>query len=155
MKYVLLALLSLSPMFARAASAPANFSGNWEFDPSRSKNVGMMAQASINTTIIQSNLQIVVDDKSVFNGQTDNQHTVYDLRGKPVNNTSMMAGAATTLSHWDGRRLITEWQSAGAIAGTVNKRIEIRYLSADGKTMYVESARASQDPMVIVFTKAR
>ena len=155
MKYTLQVLLFLATTLATAANAPANFSGNWKFDPSQSKNGGMMAQGSIDTTITQSNFQIVVDDKSLFNGQTDNQHTVYDLRGKPVNNTSMMVGAATTRSHWEERRLITEWQSAGAIAGTVNKRIETRYLAPDGKTMYVVSARPSQDPMVIVFTKAR
>jgi hypothetical protein len=57
-----------------------------------------------------------VDDTSVFNGQTDTQHTVYDLTGKPVTNTSMMAGQATTRSHWAAKRLITEWESPGAIA---------------------------------------
>lgn len=155
MKYVSLALLSLATTLATAANAPAKFSGNWKFDPSQSKNVGMMAQGSIDTVVTQSKFQVAVDDTSLFNGQKDTQHTVYDLRGKPVANTSMMAGAATTRSHWQGGHRITEWQSAGAIAGTVNKRIETRYLSADGKTMYVESARQGQDPMVIVFTKAR
>lgn len=49
--------------------------------------------------------------------------------------------------------MITDWESPGAIAGTVVKRIETRYLSPDGKTMYVESARPGKDPMIIVFTK--
>lgn len=136
-----------------AASAPANLSGKWTFDPAHSKNVGMMAQGKIQTTVKQSKLELVVDDYSVFNGQSDTQHTVYDLTGKPVTNTSMMAGQATTKSHWEGTRLVTDWESAGAIAGTVVKRIETRYLSPDGKTMYVESARNGKDPMIIVFTK--
>jgi hypothetical protein len=155
MKHTLLVLVLLATTLATAASAPTSFAGSWKFDLSQSKNVGMMAQGNIDTTIIQTKFQIVVDDNSLFNGQTDNQHTVYDLSGKPVSNISMMAGAATTRSHWDGRRLITEWQSAGAIAGTMSKRIEARYLAPDGKTMYVESARPGQDPMVIVFTKVR
>jgi hypothetical protein len=139
---------------AYAASAPANFSGNWAFDPAQSKNVGMMAQGKIHTTVSQTKLKIVVDDNSEFNGQKDTQHTIYDLTGKPVTNTSMMAGQATTRSHWKRTRLITEWESSGAIAGTTVKRTETRYLSHDGKTMYVESARSGKDPMVIVFTRA-
>jgi len=95
----------------------------------------------------------VVDDNSEFNGQKDTQHTVYDLTGKPTTNFSMMAGQATTRSHWEGTRLISDWESLGAIAGTTVKRIETRYLSPDGKTMYVESARPGKDPMIIVFTK--
>lgn len=139
--------------FACAASAPANFSGNWAFDPAQSKNVGMMAQGKIQTTVSQTKLKIVVDDNSEFNGQKDTQHTVYDLTGKPITNTSMMAGRATTRSHWEGTRLISNWECPGAIAGTVVKRIETRYLSPDGKTMYVESARSGKDPMIIAFTK--
>jgi hypothetical protein len=140
---------------AYAASVPANFSGNWAFDPAQSKNVGMMAQGKIHTTVVQTKFTIVVDDNSEFNGQKDMQHTVYDLTGKAVTNTSMMAGQATTRSHWDGTRLITDWESPGAIAGTMAKRTEMRYLSPDGKTMYVESARSGKDPMVIVFTRGK
>jgi hypothetical protein len=136
-----------------AASAQVNFSGNWTFDPAQSKNVGMMAGAKIQTTVTQSKARVVVDDNSVFNGQTDTQHTVYDLIGKPVTNTLTMAGQATARSHWDGARLITDWESPGAIAGTMVKRIETRYLSADGKTMYLQSVRPGKDPMIMVFTK--
>ena len=147
--FVLLVLAALS----YASSAPVNFSGNWAFDPAQSKNVGMMAQGKIHTTVVQTKVRIVVDDNSEFNGQKDAQHTVYDLTGKPVTNTSMMAGQATTRSHWEGTQLITDWESPGAIAGTLVKRTETRYLSPDGKTMYVESARSGKDPMIIVFAK--
>jgi hypothetical protein len=146
-------VLLLCAGMAYAASVPANFSGNWIFNPAQSKNVGMMAQGKIQTTVSQTKFTIVVDDNSDFRRQKDTQHTVYDLTGKAVTNISMMVGQATTRSHWEGARLITDWQSAGAIAGTVTKRVETRYLSADGKTMYVESGRPGKDPMVIVFTK--
>jgi hypothetical protein len=152
-KSIVTMLLFLSALVVQAASAPANFAGNWTFDSAQSKNVGMMGQAKIQTTVTQSKTELVVADNSVFNGQVDNQHTTYDLTGRPVTNTSTMAGQATTRSHWEGARLITEWNSAGAIAGTTTTRIETRYLSADGKTMYVESARPGKDPMLMVFTK--
>lgn len=138
---------------AHGAMAQADFSGKWSFAPTRSTNVGMMAQGKIQTVIIQSQSQLEVDDSSEFNGHTDTQRTIYDLRGKPILNTSMMAGQATTRSHWEGARLITEWQSAGAIAGSIVKRIETRYLSPDGKTMFLESGRPGSDPMIIVFTR--
>jgi hypothetical protein len=145
-------LLFLAGM-AYAASAPAKFSGNWTFDAAQSRNVRMMAQGKIHTTVSQTKLKIVVDDNSEFNSQKDTQHAVYDLTGKPINNSSMMTGQATTRSHWEGARLITDWESPGAIAGTMVTRTETRYLSPDGKTMYVESARSGKDPMIIVFTR--
>jgi hypothetical protein len=146
-------LLFLAAVVAYAASTMANFSGNWTFAPAQSKNVGMMAQGTIQTAITQSKLQLVVNDNSVFNGEKDTQHTVYDLTGKPVTNTSIMAGQATTRSHWEGKQLVTEWESPGAIAGTVTRRTEKRYLSADGTTMFVESARAGKDAILMVFLK--
>lgn len=152
-KRVMALLVFLTAVAAYAASAPANFSGNWTFTPAQSKNVGMMAQGTIQTVIAQTKLQLVMNDNSVFNGQKDTQRTVYDLTGKPVTNTSMMVGLATTRSHWEGTHLVTEWESAGAIAGTVTKRTETRYLSADGNTMFVESARAGKDAILMVFLK--
>lgn len=154
-KTIMTLLVYLTAVFAYAAPAPANFSGTWTFTPGQSKNVGMMAQGTIQSVITQSKIQLVVDDNSVFNGHKDTQHTVYDLTGKPATNTSMMAGQATTRSHWEGSKLITEWESAGAIAGTITKRTEKRYLSADGNTMFVESARASKDTILMVFSKGK
>jgi hypothetical protein len=155
MKKVLVSLIVfLTASVFSAAASPVSFAGKWVFDPAQSKNVGMMAGGTIQTSIKQSGSEVVVDDHSLFNGQADDQHTVYDLTGKPVENSSMMAAHATTRSHWEGSRLVTEWESPGAIAGTTTKRIETRYLSSDGKTMYLESARSGKDPMVIVFTRA-
>jgi hypothetical protein len=152
-KRIMTLLVFLTAVVAYAASAPTNFSGTWTFTPAQSKNVGTMAQETIQTVVTQSKLQLVVDDNSVFNGQKDSQHTVYDLTGKPVTNMSTIAGQATIRSHWEGAQLVTEWESAGAIAGTLTKRTEKRYVSADDKSMFVESARAGKDAMIMVFSK--
>ncbi len=152
--YLAIAILALSATVL-AAAAPTDFSGMWKFDAAQSRNVGMMAQGKITTVITQSKTQIVVDDTSDFSGQTDQQHTVYDLAGMATANTLLMAGPATARSHWEGTRLVTEWESAGSIAGTTLKRTEIRYLSADGGTMYVESSRPGKEPMVMVFTREK
>ncbi|KAA6465321.1 hypothetical protein DYQ86_05105 [Acidobacteria bacterium AB60] len=156
MKSTYLAMAVLGTAVATmAATPPTDFSGIWEFDAAQSKNVGMMGQAKITTTITQSKTEVIVDDASVFNGEAGQQHTVYDLEGKPTPNTLVMAGPATARSHWDGTRLVTEWESAGSIAGTTVKRTETRYLSADGRTMFVESSRAGREPMVMVFDREK
>jgi hypothetical protein len=153
LKTMLTFLILSAASVVHATAAPVDFSGSWTFTPAQSKNVGMMAQGKIQTVIAQTKVQIAVDDNSVFNGQKDTQHTVYDLTGKPAANISMMAGRVTTSSHWEGKQLITEWESAGSIAGTVTKRTEKRYLSADGGTMFVESSRSGKDPILMVFLK--
>lgn len=152
-----MAILTVAGMavIAPALSAQANMAGKWSFQPAQSRNVGMMSSMKIETTVIQTAQEMTVDDASEFNGQKDTQHTVYDLEGKPVSNSPIMGGTATTRSHWEGARLITEWESPGSIAGRTVKRTETRYLSPDGKTMYVESSRPGQDPMVMVFTRDR
>jgi hypothetical protein len=140
---------------AGAASQSNTLAGQWSYDPAQSKNVGMMATMKIHTIIVQSPSELTVDDYSEFNGQKDKQHTVYDLSGKAARNTPIMGGTAATRSRWEDARLITEWESPGSIAGTKVKRTEMRYVSPDGGTMYVESSRPGQDPMVMVFTRDR
>jgi len=142
-------------LFAGGGTQLPQFSGQWTFEPVQSRNVGMMGGMKIHTTVVQTSSDLTVDDDSDFSGQKDTQHTVYDLTGKPVSNTPIMGGTATTTSHWDGDKLVTEWESAGSIAGTTVKRIETRYLSSDGTTMYVESSRSGQEPIVMVFTRDR
>jgi len=48
---------------------------------------------------------------------------------------------------------VTTWESEGVVAGTKVVRTEMRYLSDDGKTLFLESARAGEEPMVIAFDR--
>jgi hypothetical protein len=150
-RFLLVAALSL---IATSAVAAPNFSGRWTFDPGKSRNVGMMAQASVVSTIEQTATTLTVDDHSVFAGAAMDDHTVYDLTGAPATNVSKMSGTGTTRSKWDGARLVTEWDSAGAIAGSTNIRIETRMLSSDGQTMLVESRKADKPAVVMAFDRA-
>ena len=144
-----------SAMVAAAATQQPSFAGRWTFDPGQSREVGMMSAMKIHTLVTQNANELIVDDISDFNGQTDTQHIVYDLEGKSVPNHPIMGGTAMTRSHWESSRLVTEWESPGSIAGTAVKRTEVRYLSADGSTMFIESSRSNQKPMVMVFTRDR
>lgn len=151
-RLILAAMLALA---SQTATAATDFSGRWNFDPGKSQNVGMMAQATVVSTIAQSGTRLTVDDHSVFGGRTLDDHTIYDLTGAPAQNVSKMSGTGTTQSTWDGNRLVTRWNNEGAIPGSTVVRVETRYLSADGQTMFVESSRTGKAVIVMAFDRAQ
>jgi len=148
-----IALLLLSVAFLATAANPPDFSGTWVFNPGKSKNIGMMASAEYTSTITQSAKVLTVSDTTVFSGQKQTHETRYDLSGATVPNDSPMGEKSQTSSHWSGNKLVTSWESDGAVAGTKVVRTETRYLSDDGKTLFLESARAGKEPMVVVFDR--
>jgi hypothetical protein len=143
----------LAVAFAAAAANPPDFSGTWVFNAGKSKNIGMMASAEYTSTITQTAKVLTVSDTTVFSGQKQTHETRYDLTGATVPNDSPMGEKSQTSSHWAGNKLVTTWETEGAVAGTKVVRTETRYLSDDGKTLFLESARAGKEPMVIVFEK--
>lgn len=151
------AVVIVAVFFAFARSTPAantpDFSGKWVFNAAKSKNIGMMAGAEYTSTIKQTDKLLTVEDDTVFNGQKQSHETRYDLSGATVPNDSPMGEKARTTSKWEGNKLVTSWETDGAIAGTKVVRTEARYLSEDGKTLFLESARVGKEPMVIVFDR--
>lgn len=155
MKSRLFALICLAPVLAFAATRP-DFEGSWEFNAAKSTNVGMMTQVKMTQTIQQTDSSLEVLSHSTFQGSDQDLKTYYDLTGKPVANDSPMAGPSETISKWDGDKLVTRWTSRSAVAGGEKVvRIETRAVSADGKTMTIESVRGSNAPVVMVFDKKR
>ena len=148
-----IAVLFFAVAFATAAANPPDFSGTWVFNAGKSKNIGMMASAEYTSTITQSEKVLTVSDTTVFSGQRQTHETRYDLTGATVPNDSPMGDKSQTSSHWSGNKLVTSWESDGAVAGTKVVRTETRYLSDDGKTLFLESGRAGKEPMVIVFDR--
>jgi hypothetical protein len=148
-----IALLFLTLAFAVVAANPPDFSGTWVFNAAKSKNIGMMASAEYTSTITQTPKVLTVDDVTVFSGQKQTHETRYDLTGAIVPNDSPMGDKSLTSSRWAGNKLVTSWESEGAVAGTKVVRTETRYLSDGGKTLFLESARAGKEPMVIVFDR--
>ena len=146
-------LLFLMVAFTAVAANPPDFSGTWVFNAGKSKNIGMMAGAEYTSTITQTAKVLTVSDATVFSGQQQTHETRYDLTGATVPNDSPMGDKSQTSSHWSGNKLLTSWESDGAVAGTKVVRTETRYLSDDGKTLFLESARSGKEPMVIVFDR--
>ena len=153
MKLQWLGILFLQAALPAFAGTPADFSGVWEFNAAKSQNIGMMAQMKMTVTIHQSDSALDFDSHSTLQGQDYDTKTHYDLAGKPVSNEAPMSGVNETVSKWDGKKLVTTWTGQGAVAGSKVVRTETRTLSADGKTMTVESARGNNPPLVMVFEK--
>jgi len=146
-------LLSVSLTVIARGQAPPNFSGTWTFNPARSQNIGMMASMEDTVTIVQAPAQLTVTDHSRMQGQDSTRTVRLDLTGKPVTNAGPMGDQNETIAKWSDRKLVVTWTADGAVAGTKVVRIETRSLSADGKTMTVESVRGSNAPVVMVFDK--
>jgi len=131
-----------------------DFSGAWQFNAEKSKNIGMMAQMKMEQTVQQSNSSLDITTHTKFQGREEESKTHLDLTGKPATNESPMGGPSETVTKWDGGKLVSLWTSESAVAGGPKVvRTETRSLSADGKTMTVESVRGSNPAVVMVFEK--
>ena len=149
----MIVFLCVTAVLAIAAERP-NFSGSWQFNPEKSKNVGMMSQMKMVQAIEQSEAALVVTTHATLQGKDDDSRTQYDLTGKPATNESPMGGPAETVTKWQGGKLVTTWTSESAVAGGPKVVCtETRSLSPDGKTMTVESVRGSNPAPVMVFEK--
>lgn len=136
------------------AQKATNFSGSWQFNPEKSKNVGMMGQMKMALTVQQSDSSLDITARTTFQGRDEDSTVHYDLTGKPVENELPMGGPSETVSKWDGSKLVTTWTGESAVAGGPKVvRTETRSLSADGKTMTVESVRGSNPSVVMIFDK--
>jgi hypothetical protein len=133
--------------------AQQNFAGKWELNPSSSKNIGMMAQMKLASTIQQTSEELIISNVSVFNGQEQTNELRFNLKAKPVSNKNPMEATAETVTKWDGNRLVTTWTSPGSVAGSQSVRTETRSLSADGRTMTVESVRGKAPAMLMVYDR--
>lgn len=150
---LLVPVMCLVALTALAAKHP-DFSGSWQLNPDKSKNIGMMSQMAMTQTIELTDKSLDVTTRTNFQGRDEDSKTHFDLTGKPVTNESPMAGPSQTVSKWDDAKLVTTWTSESAVAGGAKVvRTETLSLSPDGKTMTLESVRGSHSPIVMVFDR--
>jgi hypothetical protein len=153
MKLKLLITVLLLTVVAVAEKHP-DFSGSWQLNAEKSKNLGMMSQMDMTLLVEQSPAALDVTTHTIFQGQASDNKTHYDLTGKPVQNELPMSGVNETLSKWSDDKLLTTWSGQSAVAGGPKVvRLEKRSLSPDKKTMTVESTRGSSPAIVMVFEK--
>ncbi|HVA64347.1 MAG TPA: hypothetical protein VNF74_11530 [Terriglobales bacterium] len=137
-------------LLATAWAAAPNFAGTWVLNPSKCRNLGMMAGMADTLTIEQTPSALVLRDAAVFNGSKMASTTRFDLNGKDVPNRTPTGDPAQTASRWKGAELDTVWTIAGSIQGSTHRRLERRYLSADGRTLTEVSQTSASDPKPIV-----
>src|SRR5258708_19828213 len=114
------------------AQKHSDFSGAWQFNPEKSKNVGMMSQMKMTQTIEQSDSALDTTTHATYQGRDEDSKTHYDLTGKAATNESPMGGPGETISRWDGSKLMTTWTSESAVAGGPKVvRTETRSFSPD------------------------
>ena len=142
-------MLSLSSL----AAGPTDFSGTWELNTDKGQNLGMVKAVDETDVVTQSAEKLVIDITSKFMLKTSKRQVSYDLSGKPVPNEGAMGDKAQTVAKWADGKLVVTWTSEGAVAGSSTVKTETRWLSADGKEMSVETARANKPAMVLVYDK--
>jgi hypothetical protein len=130
-----------------------SFAGKWVLNTGKSKNLGMMAALENTLMISQTATELVIKDDSSFQGQQNSRELHYNLTGKATSNEGPMGDRNETVAKWMDGKLVSTWTRDGAVAGTKSVMTETRSLSADGKTMSVESARGTNPPLVMVFDK--
>jgi ABC-type enterochelin transport system substrate-binding protein len=147
------ASVALSLVTTVAAQSPPVFSGTWVLNTAKSQNLGMMAALEDAVTISQTPTRLVITDTSSFQGQKNTRELQYDLTGKPTTNSGPMGDRNETVAAWRAGTLVATWTSDGAVAGTKVVRTETRSLSADGKTMTVQTVRGGNPPLIMVFDR--
>jgi len=142
------ALLTSLPLLAQA-----DFTGKWELNTTKSKNIGMMSQMKLISTITQTAEELVISNATTFNGKESESEIRLELTGKPVPNKNPMEAPAETVTKWQGKTLVTTWTSPGSIAGTKSVRTEKRTLSPDNQVLTLESSRGASPPISMVYDK--
>lgn len=149
----LISAVCLTALTAFAAKR-TDFSGTWQLNSEKSKNIGMMQQMEMTQTIEQTNTALDVTTHTKFQGRDDDSKAHFDLAGKPVTNEAPMQGPSQTVSKWEDAKLVTTWTSQSAVAGGAKVvRTETLSLSPDGKTMTLESVRGANPPVVMIFDR--
>lgn len=168
-----LVLAGLLASTAQAQEKP-NFSGTWKLDPAQSQMGGGMGGgrpgggggggggggmgAAQEVTIAQDGTTLRITMTVMGEARTQS----FDLAGKPSTNQmamGRMGGEMVTTSTWDGNKLVTTGSSnittpQGAMS--IQTR-EVRSLSADGKTMTVETTRTTpmgENTTKLVYTRS-
>lgn len=143
--------IAFSPIVG--AEAPINFSGTWKLNTDKGENLGMMKAVKETIVATQADEQIVFSMTDVFAGMTTERMVTYDLDGKTMQNKAAMGAASETVTSWKDDKLVTIWTSEGAIFGTKKERTETRWLSPDGKELFVSMVRGDNPAIVFVFDK--
>ena len=119
-----------------AWAAPPDLSGEWKLNPGRSDFGRFPAPLSATRRIAQAGGKLTLNiAQKGAQGETTSQF-VYTTDGKPVTN-KVQGGESKGSAQWIGDKLMIE--SSREIQGATLTQKDIWTLSADGKTLTVDS----------------
>jgi hypothetical protein len=153
---MLLYRLLLAPLTCAAftlAAQTVDFSGTWVFNPAKGQNLGMMAQMGMTLNLSQTQNELIEKIDATMMGQRQVQEVRLKLDGKPAANENYMGEKSTTVTNWDGPKLVTTWTTPGALAGSTHVSIETFSLSENGRTLTARTSRAGKPDVVMVYDK--
>lgn len=159
--FVPLALLATAALAAPAAAQGTDFSGTWHLDAEaselpdiggggrrlfgggggRRQGGGGFGGGARTLVIVQTPAMLIIEQQS----DRGSRAATYRLDGEESTNSGPR-GEQTARSRWDGAALVTEGtQSASTPLGDFSLEFtERRTLSADGRTMTVETVRSTR-----------
>ena len=153
-----LALLAAAALAAPAAAQGTDFSGTWHLDADASelpdfggrgrlfggrggrRQGGGPAGGARTLVIVQTPAMLIIEQQS----DQGSRAATYRLDGEESTNSGPR-GEQTSRSRWDGAALVTEGtQSVSTRLRNISLEFtEVRTLSADGRTMTVETVRST------------
>lgn len=139
-------LLTAVAVTTAAAQAKPNFSGTWKLNMEKSEMGGMggggggggMGGMMAPVTITQTETELVVERTT---GDRVRKDTYY-LDGRESTNPGFRGGESKSKARWEGNALVIETTAMMGENQITTKMV--RTLSADGKTMTVETTRPAQ-----------
>jgi len=138
--------------FASVTHAATDLSGTWLLNGKKGENLGMMSALKETLVATQTADLLTFDFTDTFRGNTTTRQVNLDLTGAPADNLAAMGAQNTTVSTWEGEKLVTTWTSVNAV-GTEVVRTETHALTDDGTIMTVTIERANKPTMVMVYEK--
>lgn len=134
------------------ASSVTDFSGTWILDHARGDAAALMPGLRLTSRIRQDRTEVLFEERFDDRGTITVRRARYDLTGAAARNETAR-GPADAVARWEGARLVVTWTAPGAPADSADARIETRSLSADGRTMTVQSRRPGAEPVTLVFAR--
>jgi len=140
-----LSTLALLQSFQAGAQQPADFSGVWRMDPSRSESAHQAAPIGPVTLIIQqkaAELSIETRRSENHGPAVSSETLTYKLDGSESSIAGNSGVPIKAKAHWEGTRLITE--TARNVQGSTVTTMYVFSLDASGKELTVDKTLTVQ-----------
>jgi hypothetical protein len=125
------------------AQSPANLSGTWELDRSRSVLPSRASAVSVALIFVIDHQGVTLKMERQFNimGIHRTVTSTYYTDGREVSNLTPRGDKVVSRSHWEGAALVTEHKGTHTRNGKTEtvEGTDVKHLSEDGNVLVVDS----------------